>query len=112
MNGEDTTFTVPDIPARRIERSPAMKVPCMECGKPINPTYLREHFRKQHPDVTPPPPRKRGRKKQQNGGSLPGRDVVMTVLEVVFPDGIPVRHFDAVLRWMDQTVAFMKVVQK
>jgi len=98
MDDPGTTYTVPDA------HPPPERTPCPDCGKPIKTTWLHEHRRKTH-GIT----RRRGRPRKT--APLPGADVVATVLDVVFPKGIPTRHLDAVVTWRDATVAFMKEVQ-
>ena len=111
-----TTYKVPTTtaPERLLEDDdPKRKVPCPECGKSVQQNYLQSHRRSQHgvfvrarrkPEPRPGRPPKVKK--------LPGNDVVTTVLEVVFPRGIPARHLEAVIQWREQTIEFMERVQR
>lgn len=96
MSDGGRDYPVPDA------RPKVEKVPCPECNKPVAPDYLSTHRRNQHGIV---------QRRSKYDRSLPGKDVVETVLGVIFPDGVPVRHLDAVIRWRAATVTFLREVE-
>ena len=119
MDDPAVTYPVPDArphveqpPRRRPGRPPTGVVPikddttptsCPECNAVVSRKYLSTHRRKQHGVIS--------RRSKHDLAPLPGNDVVTTVLGVIFPGGIPIQHLDAVLRWRDATVAFLREVQ-
>lgn len=85
------------------EPEPELTLHCPSCEQtftgPNAAQALGSHKKVHNPK--PKPGRKRGR---------PARVTTETLLDQVFPNGIPVQHLPAVAAWADTTTDFLKAI--